>query len=94
MKRPVIAENGLPSEVEDAQNEPVILDLSKIQVGRLDRLEDVRREMAKVYRHVRTGKLPSQEGARLVYMLDRIARAIEGHELERRLSELERFYGG
>lgn len=95
MRRPPPApDDGSDAELLPANGAdgPAVLDLSKIRVGHLDRLCDIRTEMAKVYRHVRTGKLPSQEGTRLVYMLDRLGRCIEGQELERRLAELEQFY--
>jgi len=52
-------------------------------------VDDVRVEMARVYRDMRCGRLASQEGTRLAYVLDRIARAIEGADIERRVVQLE-----
>ena len=40
-------------------------------------VRDVRREMGWVYRRVREGQLPPQDGTRLVYMLQTIARTLE-----------------
>jgi len=51
--------------------------------------EDVRREMAKVYRESRAGKLATSEATRLVYILVQILKATEVYLLEERLSELE-----
>lgn len=50
---------------------------------------DVRREMATVYRSVKSGSTDSQHGSRLVYILSQIGRMIELHEVEARLSALE-----
>jgi len=40
-------------------------------------LQDVQREMARVYRDVRSGGVESSEGSRLVYMLGQLGRIIE-----------------
>lgn len=45
---------------------------------------DCKREMAKVYRDARQGRLDIQDGTRLVYMLSQIGKLIEVSELERR----------
>lgn len=55
----------------------------------LSSTEDVRREMARVYRDSRLNKIPSSEGTRLVYMLSQILKAHEMFILEKKLSELE-----
>lgn len=56
----------------------------------LRNLESVRREMGKVYREMRSGALPPEQGTRLVYVLDRIGKLIEVEQVEQRLNELER----
>ena len=38
---------------------------------------EIRREMGKVYRDMRIGKIPAQDGTRLVYVLDMIRKAYE-----------------
>ena len=43
----------------------------------LTTFRDVRREMGRVYRDVRAGRLLSQDGTRLIYMLQAIARTLE-----------------
>lgn len=55
----------------------------------LSSTEDVRREMARVYRDSRLNKIPSSEGTRLVYILSQILKAHEMFILEKKLSELE-----
>jgi hypothetical protein len=60
------------------------------RVGRLDTLARVRLEMTRLYREARTGKLDSQEATRLAFILQSIARLIEGGDFERRLDEIEK----
>ena len=51
--------------------------------------EDIRREMAKVYRETRCNKILPSNGTKLVYMLINILKAYEATEIERRLTDLE-----
>lgn len=51
--------------------------------------DDVRREMAKVYRESRAGKIATSEATRLVYMLTQILKAHEIYVLEQKLLALE-----
>lgn len=51
--------------------------------------EDIRREMAKVYRETRSNKIMPTNGTKLVYMLVNILKAYEVTEIEKRLTELE-----
>lgn len=51
--------------------------------------EDIRREMAKVYRETRGNKILPSNGTKLVYMLINILKAYEMTEIEKRVSELE-----
>lgn len=50
---------------------------------------DIRREMAKVYRETKAGKIETVDGAKLVYMLSQVGKMIELHEIETRLAALE-----
>lgn len=61
---------------------------------KLDTLNDVRDEMARVYRAVCGGKLETKSGQGLVYMLGQIGKATEGADLEKRIEELERLTKG
>lgn len=51
--------------------------------------EDIRREMAKVYRETRSNKILPTNGTKLVYMLINILKAYEVTEIEKRLTDLE-----
>ena len=55
----------------------------------LTKLEHVRDELARVYRHARTGKIETSEGTRLTYMLIALSKIIEASDLEKRIDELE-----
>ena len=54
--------------------------------------EDIRREMAKVYRETRCNKILPNNGTKLVYMLTNILKAYEVSEMEQRLTDLESAY--
>ncbi len=52
--------------------------------------EDIRREMARVYRETRFNKILPNNGSKLVYMLIHILKAYEVTEIEKRLIDLEK----
>jgi len=51
--------------------------------------EDVRREMAKVYREARSRQIESSEATKLVFILTQILRAHQQFVLEGRIADLE-----
>ena len=51
--------------------------------------EDIRREMAKVYRDARLNKMPISDATKLSYILTQILKAYEISVLEKRLEVLE-----
>jgi len=53
-------------------------------------LVDVRQEMARVYRAMKSGRIASQDGTRLCYVLSQIGKLIVEGELEARVEALER----
>jgi len=55
----------------------------------LKTIDDVRLEMAKVYRDMKFKKIAANDGTRLVYVLGQIGRMIELHDIEMRLDVLE-----
>ena len=55
----------------------------------LDTLEGVRRELSRVYREMRAGTLPSQQGTRLTYVLGEIGKLLALTRLEARIEALE-----
>ncbi|CAG0999305.1 hypothetical protein BURK2_02886 [Burkholderiales bacterium] len=65
---------------------------SVIRVGSLDSIAAVRTECARLYRAARRASGPepdAQTAGRLTYILQAIARCIEGSELEKRVAALE-----
>jgi hypothetical protein len=60
------------------------------RVGHLSTLGEIRREMVRIYRAVRRGDIESQEGTRLIYMLQAVGKLIDGSDLSKRLDDLER----
>jgi hypothetical protein len=86
----------MKKQIESAKHQPVTIDgtsgtctptPSKIK---LNELEDVRREMARVYREARGGKMDISEAGRLAYILSSIGKLIEATVIEKRLEHLER----
>ena len=86
----------MKQQIESAKLRPVTIDgtsgtctptPSKIK---LNALEDVRREMASVYREARAGTMDTSEAGRLAYILTGIGKLIEATEIERRLVQMER----
>ena len=55
----------------------------------LKSIDDIRLEMARVYREMRSNVIESQQGTRLVYVLSQIGKLIELHEIEQRMIALE-----
>jgi hypothetical protein len=56
---------------------------------KLDTVTDARKEMAKLYREARAGKIDVSEASKLAHILMLIGRMIEGSDFERRLEALE-----
>jgi uncharacterized Zn finger protein (UPF0148 family) len=57
--------------------------------ARLLTIDDVRVEMAKIYREARAKKLPVGDASRLMFMLGQLGRVTEVATIERRLDELQ-----
>lgn len=55
----------------------------------LSTAQDIRREMAKVYRECRSDILDAQTGTKLTWMLQGIAKVIETSDIEQRIEQLE-----
>lgn len=56
----------------------------------LKTIEQLSRELARVYRSVKAGDLPSEEGSRRAYIINTLGKLLESADLERRLDQLER----
>jgi hypothetical protein len=59
------------------------------RVGHLDSLAGIMREMACVYREVRTGKTKADLGAKLVFMLRELRACLEAQAMEAMQQRLE-----
>lgn len=67
----------------------VVVPLKRPKAISLKSLGAVRREMQKVYTDVRRGRIESQEGARLTYILAQVGKVLEVEQIELRLVALE-----
>lgn len=56
---------------------------------KLETVTDARKEMSKLYREARAGKIDIADASRLANILMLIGRMIEGSDIERRLEALE-----
>ena len=52
-------------------------------------VDDVRRELARLYREAKSGRRDVQDASRLAHILGTLGRMIEGADLERRIAALE-----
>jgi hypothetical protein len=60
-----------------------------VRLGRMDTASGVLREMTKVYRDARRGKLPLADACRYTYILQAIGKLFETTELEKRMQAIE-----
>jgi hypothetical protein len=83
-------------QLESAKHQPATIDGASGTCTptppkiKLNELEDVRREMARVYREARAGRMDTSEAGRLAYILTGIGKLIEATEIEKRLAQMER----
>jgi hypothetical protein len=56
----------------------------------LANLNDVRREMCRLYRDMRTRRIDTQDGTHMTYVLSQIAKIIEFGQFQGRVEALER----
>jgi hypothetical protein len=56
---------------------------------KLNTIDAVRVEMASVYRSMKSGTIECSDGTKLAYVLNAIAKAIELHDIEKRIELLE-----
>lgn len=83
--------NKYPVEIDGATGEVESLPPAKGKRYRckLDTMADVKAEMAKVYRESRSEVVDPATGTKLIWMLQSVAKVIEGSDLEKRLDALE-----
>lgn len=82
------------------ENTPATIDGSTLRVLptpptiHLKTADDVRLEMARVYRDMRQEKVDMGDGTKLVYVLSQIGRVIEVSDVQARMEALERILKG
>lgn len=83
--------NKYPVEIDGTTGEVDTLPPQKGQRYRckLDTMQDVKREMAKVYRESRSELLDPAAATKLVWILQAVGKVIEGSDLEKRIEALE-----
>lgn len=72
--------------IDNASGEVYPIPSKKIDLANIN---DVRLEMASVYRGMKSGSIEAGDGSRLVYVLGQIGKMIELHDIERRINQLE-----
>ena len=77
-------------EPETHNNSGTVLTLTPLPKIDLRDAHAIRRELGSVYRDMRAGRIASQDGPRLAYVLDTIRKAYETEVLQGRLEQLER----
>lgn len=55
----------------------------------LQNAQDIRQEMARVYRDMRAGRIETSDGTKLVFVLDKLRQAYESEVMEKRMDQLE-----
>lgn len=72
--------------IDNASGEVYPIPSKKIDLANIN---DVRLEMASVYRGMKSGSIEAGDGSRLVYVLGQIGKMIVGNEFEKRIEALE-----
>jgi hypothetical protein len=88
-----VFENAVDDSPEDHAVRAISLAPTPLPTIHLKTLDDVRVEMAKVYRGMKTRKIDTQDGTRLTYVLAQIGKLIESSKLADRIEALERALG-
>ena len=76
-------------------NDPVTVDnisgkvLPSPKGIKLKTIDDVRVEMASVYRGMKSGSIETSDGTKFIYALGAIGKMIEVHDIEKRIELLE-----
>ena len=91
-KLPSNAGAGSENDPQTHQEQGTVLNptpvnsMSKI---RLNDAETIRMEMARLYKDMRLGRIDTQDGTRLAYVLDMVRKAHETCELQRRVEIID-----
>ena len=79
-----------PVEIDGLTGEVIDHPPHKRYRAKLDTLQDVKREMGKLYREARSGLIDSQDATKQVWILQAIGKVIVDAELEKRIELLEK----
>jgi hypothetical protein len=80
------SDKDLPRIIDNASGDVLPTRGKKIDLATIN---DVRLEMASVYRGMRSGKIETSDGTKLAYVLSAIGKMIESHDIEMRIEALE-----
>ena len=78
------------AEAETFDEKGKILTLTPVPKIDLHDAHAIRRELGAVYRDMRAGRIETQQGTRLAYVLDRLLKAYDTGVLQDRIEMLER----
>ena len=87
-----VLETGVKSIVETFDENGRLLSPTPSKIDLRDS-HAIRRELGAVYRDMRSGRIETQEGTRLAYVLDMIRKAYETAVLQERIESMERALG-
>ena len=79
-----------PVEIDGLTGEVIDYPRHKRYRAKLDTLQDVKREMGKLYREARSGLIDPQDATKQVWILQAIGKVIVDAELETRIELLEK----
>jgi hypothetical protein len=79
---------ALPALLDAATGLPVPVTTPR-QRTPLKRLEDVKRELGRVYRAMKSGEIPHEDGTKRAFVLGHLGKVIEMADLERRIAAIE-----
>ncbi len=92
MKLPPNAGAGSENDPQTQQEHGEVLNptpVNSVNKIRLNDAETIRMEMARLYRDMRMGRIDTQDGTRLAYVLDMVRKAHETCELQRRVEIID-----
>lgn len=76
-----------PMTIDNTSGDVLPTRAKKIDLATID---DVRLEMASIYRSMKSGSIETSDGTKLVYVLGAIGKMIEIHDIEKRIEILEK----
>ncbi len=79
-------DTGLALTIDHASGVVLPTPIKKVDLATIN---DVRLEMASVYRSMKAGAIETSDGSRLVYVLGQIGKMIADNEFEKRIEALE-----